>query len=123
MSSGIIEIVKVAAMEAIANSKPCELKTGTVISVKPLRIRVSNDLTLPEAVLIVPQRLTDYTIEISGKSANVFSVEGNTLFIQDGDSADESTETITVHNSLKIGDNVILIRNQGGKSYYIADRI
>lgn len=38
-----------------------------------------------------------------------------------GDKVDDGT--ITIYNTLKIGDKVVLIRNQGGKVYYILDRV
>jgi hypothetical protein len=126
MSTGLIEIIKVAAMDAVENSKPCEFKFGTVVSVKPLKVQITNDLILPESVLIVPQHLTDYTVSISGggNAATSISVEGNTLFVKESEPTDESnTTTITVHNALTIGDHVALIRNQGGKTYYILSRI
>ena len=32
-------------------------------------------------------------------------------------------QKILVHNELKVGDKVVLIRMQGGQVYYVADRI
>lgn len=130
MSTGLIEIIKVAAIEAIENSKPCDLRFGTVVSVSPLKIQISSNLTLPESVLIVPRHLTDYSVNCNiGSGSNLdLSVVENTLVISNSDSNEESPEevderVITIYNSLEVGDKVALIRNQGGKSYYILDRI
>ena len=130
MSTGLIEIIKVAAMEAVENSKPSDLRFGTVVSISPLKIQISSNLTLPESVLIVPKHLTDYSVVTSmgGKHDMNISVVGNTLFITDSNSNEDTpTEvderTITIYNALAVGDKVALVRNQGGKTYYILDRI
>lgn len=147
----MIEIMKVAAMEAIENSKPCDLRFGTVVSVAPLKVQISSDLTLPESLLIVPQYLTDYTVDTNlgmasttgggstgGSSINV-SVVGETLVfsssmynvepvVEDDVTDTESPEptderSVTIYNALQVGDKVALIRNQGAKQFYILDRI
>lgn len=149
MSTGIIEIMKIAAMDAIENSKPCDLRFGIVSSISPLKVKVSNDLIIPESLLIVPEHLTDHAIignvggdgsSGGGSSLNVY-VEDETLIIgSNGTSVvtelnDDSTETIeeevdfvdertlTLYNGLEVDDHVVLLRNQGGSSYLILDRI
>lgn len=147
MSTGIIETIKMAALDAIENSKPCDLRFGTVSSISPLKVKVSNDFIIPEALLVVPEHLTDYSMVTnvggtnsggsSGGSSVTMNVEGETLIIKtnvavvDEIEPDVTTEeveevderTLTVYNSLEVGDNVILLRNQGGSSYLILDRI
>lgn len=102
MASGLIDVVKRAALEAIANEQPCDLRYGTVVSTLPLRVRVTSQLTIPSALLVVPQHLTDYTVNTT---------------------TDSEKKTITIHNALQIGDKVALLRKQGGQSYFILDRI
>lgn len=145
MSTGIIEIIKVAAMDAVENSKPCDLRFGIVSSIAPLKVKVSNDLIIPESLLIVPEHLTDYSVlsNAGGEGTNEggssvdLSVEGETLFITTNttNTVAESTETtddavefvdertLTIYNGLEVGDNVVLLRNQGGSSYLILDRV
>lgn len=181
MATGMIEIMKVAAMDAIENSKPCDLRFGTVCSVDPLKVQITSDFIIPESLLIVPEYLTDYTVDASlGMISNTSStpstpstggslgvtVEGDMLvftttgasvnitvigdmlvftptstnnesnvvatvdeFEPDEDTVDTSSvevideRTMTIYNSLQVGDKIALIRNQGGKMYYILDRI
>ena len=130
MATGLIEIVKVAAMDAIENGKPCDLRFGTVTSVSPLKVQISSNLILPESVLVVPRHLTDYSVKtnMGSKDEKAISVVGNTLYITDSNSNEDTPEevderTITIYNSLVVGDQVALIRNQGGKTYYILDRV
>ena len=145
MATGLIEIMKIAAMDAIENSKPSDLKFGTVISINPLKVMVNNNFILPESLLVVPEHLTDYSMLTNvgndtnstdaTSSVNMF-VTGETLMITttnnvavvDDDDVSEPVDnvderTLTVYNSLNVGDNVVLLRNQGGTSYLILDRI
>jgi hypothetical protein len=143
MSTGIIEIIKTAALEAVENSNPCDLRFGTVSSISPLKVKVSNDFIIPESLLIVPEHLTDHGLVTnlggeggdSGDGSSVtMKVVDEILTITTTAVVDESTETteqvdfvdertITMYNSLEVGDNVVLLRNQGGSSYLIIDRI
>lgn len=102
MSSGLVGAIKTAALEAVNNAQMCDLRYGTVTSVSPLKVKVTNQFVIPSSLLIVPQHLTDSKVDM----------------IIDGE-----TKTVTVKNALKIGDKVALLRKQGGQSYFILDRI
>ena len=132
----MIEIIKVAAMEAIENGKPCDLRFGEVVSVSPLKVRITSDFILPESLLIVPKHLTDYSANVNiGLGGLDVNVVGNTLYIKsplatvgdegvsESDTEGVDERTLTVYNGLEIGDNVVLIRNQGGTKYLILDRV
>lgn len=145
MSTGIIETIKIAALEAVENSKPCDIRFGTVSSISPLKVKVSNDFIIPESLLVVPEHLTDYSMIAnvggsdgggsSGGSSVTMTVEGETLIVKtnvavasEPQTTTEEVEkvnerTLTFYNGLEIGDTVILLRNQGGSSYLILDRI
>lgn len=102
MATGLIDIVKRAALEAVANSQICDLRYGTVVSTSPLRVQITNQLTIPSTLLVVPEQLTNYRVN---------------MYI------DGETKTVTVYNALKVDDKVALLRKQGGQSYFILDRI
>lgn len=141
MASGLIDIMKRAAIDANEASQPTDLRFGTVKTVKPLSIQVTNQMLIPEALLILPSHLTDYTVPVtfnwttetagdhnhsySGSDSRGDSYSGNvdnngnhTHQIVSGKS-----KTITIHNALKVGDKVVLIRKQGGQAFYILDKI
>ena len=65
MATGLIDIMKRAALEANENAKPCDLRFGTVTSTNPIKIHVTPQFILPESALIIPKRLTDYDINIT----------------------------------------------------------
>ena len=115
MASGLLEVMKMAAKEVSENGQPTDLRIGTVTSAKPLKIQVSSQFILPSSLLIVPQHLTDYEINVE--------------MDWDTETADLHThgikgkKTIKIYNALKVGDKVALLRKQGGQSYFILDRI
>lgn len=125
MASGLIDIMKRAAIDANEASQPTDLRFGTVISVSPMKVQVTNQMVIPESLLIVPSQLTDYTVEVTvnwqtentGKSGNTdeaFSSHSHGI---------TGKKTLTIHNALKVGDKVVLIRKQGGQAFYILDKI
>lgn len=111
MASGLIDIMKRAAMDAIDAKQMCDLRYGTVVNVSPLKVQVTNLFTIPESLLIVPERLTDHKVQVT--------VNWET----ESDEAIRGKKTMTVHNALRVGDKVALLRKQGGQSYFILDRI
>ena len=139
MSTGIIEVMKRASLDAMNNEQMCDLRYGTVVSTSPLKVQITNVLTLPSSLLIVPQHLTDYkvgcTITYPAQSVASATEKSTDLVDQDepikshthqftmSTSEQTSKSTVTIHNALKVGDKVALLRKQGGQSYFILDRI
>ena len=102
MSTGLIKAVKQAAIDAVENGQPCDWRTGIVTSVNPLKIQVTPQFILPQSVLVVPKHLTKEEITLT---------------------FGDETKTITIHKDLANGDKVALLRQKGGQSYLILDRI
>jgi hypothetical protein len=125
MSSGLIDIMKRAAMDVMNNSQICDLRYGTVVSVTPLKIQVTNVFTLPESLLVVPQHLTEYELEITPIDwlTEDRSGGGGDASFASHNHAISGKKKIKVHNALKVGDKVALLRKQGGQSYFVLDRI
>ncbi len=103
-ATNMTQLIKQIAAEAVAAGKPCDIITGTVISVKPLKIKVSQKLTLSEDFLILGRNVSDYETEITlpgsvGKSK------------------------VTIHNALKKGDTAVMIRQAGGQRYLVIDKV
>lgn len=65
MPTGIVEIMKRAAIDVMESRQMCDLRFGTVISTSPLKVQITNQFTIPESLLIVPRHLTDYTVKVS----------------------------------------------------------
>ena len=56
MASGLIEIIKTAAMDAVNNTQMCDLRYGKVVSTSPLKIQVTNQFIIPESLLLIKRR-------------------------------------------------------------------
>ena len=140
MSTGLVEVIKQAAINANDNAQLCDLRYGTVVSTSPLKVQVTNLFTIPESLLVVPEHLTDHSVDMtinwttatSGNHVHTFS--SNTT--SSGESVTGSTDidgehhhllvgkkTMTIHSALEVGDKVALLRKSGGQSYFILDRI
>lgn len=115
MATGLIKVIKQAAMDAVNNSQMCDLRYGKVVSTAPLKIQVTNQLTIPSSLLIVPEHLTDHKVSVS--------LNWNTESAEEHSHVVSGNKTMTIHNALKTGDKVALLRKQGGQSYFILDRI
>lgn len=124
MATGLIDIMKRAALDANDNSKPTDLRYGTVTSVSPLKVQITNQFTIPASMLVVPKSLTNYSVgvtvnwntgETSGGTGEA-SFAGHTHTVS-------GSKTITINNALKVGDKVALLRQAGGQSYFILDKI
>jgi len=118
---------------------------GIVTSTSPLSIQIVNNpkMVVSGANLVVPRHLTDYetACTINLCSPSVLSGEtdmadehyhtnpegGNTGTQPEHnhalDSFGLSHASITIHNSLKKGEKVYLLRFNGGKQYYVLDRV
>lgn len=137
----LIKTIKRAALDAVNAAKPVEVCFGKVVSVSPLKILVDQKMMLGEAQLVLCRNVTDFKTTISvvwnTQSALNEHTHGLSGVDSEGDVLDLTTEgtnlshtheivgrkTITVHNGLVVGDEVLLLRQQGGQKYIVKDRI
>lgn len=124
MASGLIDVIKRASMEAVANAQMCDLRYGKVTSIKPLKVHITNLFTLPESMLIVPEHLTDHKVDVTVEwtTDNTSGGSGEDAF-SSHNHAIKGKKSMTIHGALKVGDKVALLRKQGGQSYFILDRL
>lgn len=107
--------IKAAAMKAVDASQPCDFLFGKVTSISPLKISVEQKLTLGSAQLVLTRNVTDYSVNVT--------VDWNT---EDNDTHNHKivgVKTMTIHNALRIGDEVVLLKKKGGQKYLILDKV
>lgn len=124
MSSGLVQVIKQIAMDAVDNSKMPDLRFGTVISDSPLKVQVTNQFVIPSSMLIVPQNLTDYEVDITIDASYGWDTQNE--IVNGEPHKHELTigeQKMKIHNGLKTGDKVVMLRKHGGQSYFILDRI
>lgn len=116
--SNLVQLVKRIALEAVQAHKPCDYRIGTVTSVSPLKIKVSQTLELDEDFLHLARNVTDFKTKITMNAQEVYHTthtNPSTTWIDE--------QEITVHNALKKGEKVLMIRKDGGQDYIVIDRV
>ena len=101
----LVNAMKRAGCEAVSAGGPVTDGFGKVVQERPLKVLVDQKLMLGEAQLILTRNVTDYMMVISRAGS-----EG-------------ATEEVTIHNGLKQGEEVLLLRQQGGQKYVILDKV
>lgn len=124
----LMKTIKRAALDAVKASKPVEVCFGKVTSASPLKILVEQKMTLGEAQLVLCRNVTDYKVYITGGNIQNFYYAGTPpdaeIFpVSPSHVHAVGRMQITVHNGLAVGDEVILLRQQGGQKYMVVDRI
>lgn len=98
-----LDAVKRTAIETVNASKPFAFTFGKVISASPLKIQVDQKLILSDAQLILTNAVREYTVEITP--------------------AGGERKRHTLHYGLKTGENVLLLRCDGGQRFIVLDRV
>ena len=121
----LVKLIKRISDDAHNATKPVEVCFGKVQSIAPLQILVDQKLLLEAEQLILSRDVTEYQIDITTLSWLTENRSGG-----GGDAAFAShnhdiigRKSIIVHNALIVGDEVILIREQGGQRYIVIDRV
>lgn len=124
----LMKTIKRAALDAVKTSKPVEVCFGKVTSASPLKILVEQKLPLGEGQLILTRNVTNFKTYITGGNVKNYyytgsGTDGGTAPVVPSHVHAIGKVQITVHNGLVVGDEVILIRQQGGQKYIVVDRI
>ena len=114
-SNDLVKLIKKAAIEAVNASKPANMVFGKVVSNSPLKIKVDQKLILTSAQLALSRNVTDYRLSVT--------VDHTTEDAMSHTHNVKGKKTVTVHNSLQIGEEVILMQMSGGQKYVVIDRI
>lgn len=124
----LVKTIKRAALDAVDASKPVQVCFGKVTSASPLQILVDQKFTLGAAQLVLARNVTNYKTMIKGGNVQNYYYVGtppntSTVPVDPSHKHAVGKIEITVHNGLVVGDEVILIRQQGGQKYIVVDRI
>lgn len=128
----LVRLVKRAAVDAVRAGTPMAICYGNVTSTAPLKIQVDQKKILGEAQLILTDNVRDFnvvfsTIEEEGKDEGPHYTEnesggaGYDAFAAHRHQY-QGRKKWRVHNALKMGEKVILLRCDGGQTYVVLDR-
>lgn len=128
----LVRLVKQAAVEAVRADAPMAVCYGTVLSPAPLKIQVDQKKILSEAQLILTDAVRDHSVEMStiegaGKGLGPHYTENESGGSGDAAFAShrhkyQGRKKWRVHNALRAGEKVVLLRCDGGQRYVILDR-
>lgn len=102
---------------------------GVVVKTSPLSIQVVNNpkMVVSGPILVIPKHLTDYKTTCTINTSGPPVLSGDTTMANEHyhnlNELGLSGATITVHNALKKGEKVYMLRFNGGRQYYVLDRV
>lgn len=122
----LVKLVKRAAVEAVQASSPTGVEYGFVTSASPLEITVDQKKILTEAQLILTDAVRDYAVEMTTlpefhETEETSGGSGDAAFASHKHKY-QGRKKWKVHNALKTGEKVILLRCDGGQQYVVMDR-
>lgn len=98
----LVDIFQQVAQNVVEGLKLADKATGTVESAAPLRVKIDTSMqSIPEAGLLLTDAVRERTVSVQGGGGG----------------------TVTVTESLKPGDRVLMLRVQGGNQYIILSKI
>lgn len=111
------QVIKKMALDAVEANKPMELVLGSIISINPIKISLSQLLIISENFILNPEGLAGQELTIS--------LDEQTIMLKnDEDELKEYTIMpqdlkIKIKSQIKQDDKVFLLRLQGGQKYFI----
>ena len=119
-----LNAIKKAAKEAVEAGQPTDFCFGKVTSTSPLNVMVEQKLILTPAQLVLTRNVTDFKtkVTIDWNTENQSGGSGESSFDTHNHNI-KGTKEITVHNSLVVGDKVVLLQKKGGQKYLVIDRV
>ena len=122
--SNFVQLMQQIAKDSNAAGMPVHLMFGTVTSANPLTINVEQRLNLTSELLILTNAVKDHVVEMT---IDEHETEEAILSASDTDLTHTHKYTgkkkFTVHNALKVGESVILLRMQSGQKFLVLDRL
>ena len=129
----VLEAMKQMSVDAQNSQKPVIVLFGQVLSVKPLQIKVNQKQTIKENDLILTHAVKDYEVDIEVSHYTVNDDFLQTMhnhpnvaensFDSHHKHAYKGRKKIKIYNGLKVGENVMMLRQNGGSRYIVLDRI
>ncbi len=117
--TNLLNVIKKIVLDVMESSKPVNVVFGTVVKSSPLQISIDQKLILSEKQLILTKNVTDYTINMSVDHITELNIGD----IEEHNHQYKGKKEFIVHNSLMIGEKVLMIRMQEGQKYIVIDKV
>lgn len=116
-----MRLIKKAAVEAVEAEKPAAVCFGKVTGTAPLRIFVDQRFVLGEKQLILTKAVTDHAVDALVGFYTEESEEADSL--EAHRHSCKGRKKIVLPNGLREGEEVILLRAEGGQRFIVLDRV
>lgn len=126
-TNDLVKLIKKIAMEAVEAGKPMNLTFGQVLSPDGLSVDVDQKIQLKEKQLMLGETLREYEAELEVELEEMeleleLEIEGEIVpAIARGKGTVKGKGKIL--RRLDAGDEVILMRMQGGQKYMVIDKV
>ena len=123
MSAQLLQTIQRLIKQTQGSSDLSDWSLGEVIGIDPLTIRIEGKDEVTEAFLELTDAVRDYDVDItvSHTTENRAGGSGYPEFASHNH-AYKGRKRITVHNSLQVGETVILLRQAGGQGFVVLSR-
>ena len=120
-ANDLLNAIKRASKEAIDAGQPADFCFGKVTSTAPLQILVEQKMTLGATQLVLTRNVTDFSTKVTVDWETAEELKEHDEYKHKHKIS--GIKSITVHNALQIGDEVILLKRKGGQKYLVIDRV
>ena len=115
--SDLVTAIKKLNAASVDATMPMAVITGTVVSTNPLAVKIDQKITVPAAMLRVTDSVRERYVDLkmeedtsnAGDPGHTHKFEGAKQYL--------------FKTGLSIDDQVLLIREKGGQTYIIIDRV
>ncbi len=133
----MLKLIKQAGIQAVEQSAPATVMFGVVKQVNPLVITVEQHLDIPAEFLLLTDNVRDHWVDMtvdhftendayldtthSHSKQEPFA--GEDSFDSTHKHAYKGRKPFLVHYGLKVGEQVVLVRVQGGQKFVVWNRV
>lgn len=126
-ATDMVKVLQRAAVEAVRASKPTEVTRGKVVSTEPMQIMVDQKIILGELQIDCGEAMEEYMAETELEIGEMdldltMEIDGKTVAAK-VKGIGKMIGKMKVRRSLDVGDEVILVRQQGGQKYIMYDKV
>ena len=116
-------VLKSIVKKTVGSMNLSNFVLGEVVSEKPLVIRVGKN-ELDEDYLILSDNVRDFEVDIEVNHITENRAGGGGYAEFAGHNHDyKGRKKIIIYNGLKVGEKVVMIQQEGGQLFYVANRV
>lgn len=123
--ANINDAIKQLVMQTLQNTELSDVVSGEVINDNPLQIKIDSKIILTDEFLVLTNNVRDYETTVDYIEVTESEEETDTEETDKEETPEPTQKTAkcTIHNALKVGDNVLMLQQSGGQMFIVLDKI